>query len=697
MPPLLKVLNYDTSANFISAEDASRFGSSPYGHLCRKAANRGLGFQGIYTLKQRSAEAPTPVVALFKVADESQAKEVHRLLWNQDFIPFILVESPSSIRLYSGFSYQKTSNGESDLIAPLRDFNRIQEHLEGFRAEDIDNGTLWSKWGQHVDPTQRVDWHLLENLAKLGQKLRDEGLNKDISHAFIGRYVYLRYLKDRGFLSERKLAKWGLKEAEVFSRNATLKAFKILNEKLDGETDGLNGSVFPFAISSISKQHLLTVASAFAGDDPSTGQTVLDFAVYDFSYIPIETLSIIYEQFLHEPATNGGVSRARQQGAYYTPITLVNYMLSEMDSRHPLKPEMKVLDPSCGSGAFLVQTYRMLIERAIKQSGGHSLNPSKLREILQTQIFGVDRDQDACRIAEMSLLVTLLDYVNPPDLEGKFKGFLLPTLANSNIFEADFFDDSSTWQEELTKRSSPAPFDWIVGNPPWKEIKNPPKDPLDQKALTWMLKGDSPPTGGNQLAEAFIWKSQPLMKAGAIAGVVLPAMTLFKSESTPFRKALFTRTQVQGIINFSNLCYVLFSGRTAVPAMSLFFKNPTEGIASNTPIQVYSPFVIDQEANRPKRAGKQLDTWTLTVDGDDVREIPSQQATQGDALTWKLAMWGSERDRKLLDRISRKFVSLQEFSEEQCLVVSQGIELRGEDAPNESVEHHPELEGMALN
>jgi len=701
---LLQALGYDSSPSFVLAEDAAAFGASPYSHLCRRARND-LELQGVYFLGGgSSATSPTPVVAVCRVDSEERAREIHRLLWNQDFVPFLLVESPLCVRLYSGFGYAgaggQADQGDldSDAIKVLKRFNQIREELDGFHSRQIDDGTLWAKWGQHVDPSKRVDWRLLASLGHLADELRRMGLPKTISHGFIGRYVYLRYLKDRGFLSDRKLEKWGLSEDQIFSRHATLEAFRRLNTRLDDETEGLNGSIFPFPAEAIRPEHLTLVAGAFRGDDPR-GQLAL-FDAYDFSYLPIETLSVIYEQFLHEPdeSTKGKVpaekisSSGRAEGAYYTPIPLVNFLLAEMDARRKLEPGMKVLDPSCGSGAFLVQAYRLLVERAIRANGGRALPPSELTSILASQIFGVDRDRDACRIAEMSLLITLLDYVDPPDLEGPYKSFRLPKLAKKNIFEADFFDPSSDWAQKLSHESCPA-FDWVIGNPPWKELRKTPKDPRDQLALDWMLAKEAPPTGGNQLSEAFVWKAGNLLKEGGSAGMVLPAMTLFKEESTGFRQAFFARFDVWCVVNFANLAYVLFSGRSNVPAMTLFFGKPGLDTKKDSSILTYAPLVIHQEANRPQ-AGSQLDTWNVIVNADDLREISKADATQGHALTWKLAMWGSKRDEKLLRNIDGRLLSLGTFLEEHELLVGEGAQLKTVVSASASgMVPLPELEG----
>ena len=222
------------------------------------------------------------------------------------------------------------------------------------------------------------------------------------------------------------------------------------------------------------------VAATFGGDQPlgdGTWQLHLDFQAYDFSYIPIETLSVVYEQFLHASPSEEGSTRGKEAGAYYTPIPVVNFMLAEMEDRHPLSRGTRILDPACGSGAFLVQCYRRLIEREYPPTGD-APGPVKLRELLQEHIFGVDRDPDACSVTELSLILTLLDYCDPPDLEDN-KRIKLPSLRDVNIFHANFFDENSKLHSFLSRRK----FDWVIGNPPWKKL-NPKKLSLqDQSRL----------------------------------------------------------------------------------------------------------------------------------------------------------------------------------------------------------------------
>jgi len=242
-----------------------------------------------------------------------------------------------------------------------------------------------------------------------------------------------------------------------------LTAFKETFAQLD---NWLNGSVFPLdwtRKNAPQQHHLRKVAGVFAGDTLG-GQLHLPFNAYDFSVIPVETLSAIYERFLHANEPKKKTSRGKELGAYYTPVSVVNFMLEELDDKRPLKEGMTCFDASCGSGAFLVQCYRRLIENKVREDGQTARRPRELRDILEQSIFGVDRDIDACRVTELSLILTLLDYVKPPDLlpVSKYR-HVLPDLHNKNIFHADFFDPESLWERGAHKKQ----FDWIVGNPPW--------------------------------------------------------------------------------------------------------------------------------------------------------------------------------------------------------------------------------------
>ncbi|MFH1919064.1 MAG: N-6 DNA methylase [Planctomycetota bacterium] len=401
----------------------------------------------------------------------------------------------------------------------------------------------------------------------------------------------------------------------------------------------------------------------------------MDFQAYDFSYIPIETLSVVYEQFLHTPQQPGGKSKARVTGAYYTPIPLVNFMLSELETRRPLRKGTRAFDPACGSGAFLVQCYRRMIERAFPPSADSRPRPAELRELLTRHVFGVDVDEDACSVTELSLILTLLDYVHPPDLEN-LPQFQLPALRNQNIFCGNFFQDGGTWQEKLERKKA----GWIIGNPPWKKL-NPVKLTRDDApAWNWMQANRSQkPVGRYQVAQAFAWEVARYLDGDGEIGLLLPAMTLFEDPSREVRSRFFQHMQVHSIANFSNLAEVLFAGRSRVPAAA-FFYHPREGREVSSPesesIRTYSPLVANQEATRPVAQSKRNETWSLVINAGEVRDVPLAHVVDGNGLPWKLATWGSHLDRRLLEKLARRFPSLKDLEADGRVVASQGLELR---------------------
>lgn len=684
MEEALQLLGYSGSTNFIRSESEDLISAVDHVHLLRKATAE-CGLLGIYALRPEkdSAKGIIPVVYVCEADDEAAANAIHKRVWNQNVAPFLLVLTRRSARLYAGFQYAE-GDPERGVLEAAVAFNQIADRLAPIQAEAIDTGKVWESYGKFVTPNTRVDRRLLEHLRVLDGVLQREGLDLPTSHALIGKFVYLRYLRDRDILSDYWLRDWKISAESLFTREATLTSFWAVNERLD---EWLNGAVFPLAARKrdIRSEHLKRVAGVFFGDAPE-GQLHLDFRAYDFSFLPTELLSSIYEQFLHTPGPGEDTSRGKRAGAYYTPVPLINFVLSELEDRKPLKEGMKILDPACGSGAFLVQCYRRLIEARRTETGSSKLRPVELRELLQKHIFGVESDPDACQVTELSLILTLLDNVDPPDLRSN-RNFKLPCLQKTNIFEADFFDPRSKFEEACGDFA----FDWLIGNPPWKEVSRGNIPSEDQNVWEWIKDNRNEyPVGGHQVAEAFAWKATQHVAAQGVIGLVLPAMTLFKSESKPFRQKLFSEMSVWCLANFANLAYVLFAGR-AERSAAVFFYSPGNPKADDT-ILTYAPFVINQEANRPSGTGKHQATWSIVVNSDELVDVSVREVASGSMLPWKLAMWGSHRGQKLLERVTCRFPPLQEFFQKTGLSMHRGVEFRSVHVPGQT-QHVPELIG----
>ena len=649
-----------------------------------KKMEKGAIFHGVYSLaddleSEISSSTITPVVYVFEANNENIASQIHKKVWCQNTVPYVIVTTPKNVRLYSGFEYDKNKSDVEQALAIVEDANDILDKLSAFTANEIDSGNIWKS--QEVSTEKRVDYHLLANLKKLSEVLTGDGYKLSIedSHTLIGKYIYLKYLRDRDILSYMRLEEAGVSQENIYSRMAQKEKLYDLEKYLDVF---LNGSVFPLPTKSrIRAKHVQKVAGAFKGDDPEGGQQVL-FDLYDFSYVPIETLSVVYQQFLHQKG------EGRSKGAYYTPVHLVNFILDELDAKRPLCEGMKVFDPSCGSGAFLVQCYRRLIERVMRKKG--TLKPTELRGLLVDHIFGLDADEEACRVAELSLSLTLLDYIEPRDLR-TYPTFKLPDLHNKNIFhcEKGFFDENSLWEKSISQGTK---YDWVVGNPPWKDDYDDEK-PCDCKALEWIKNNkQNCPVGKEQLAEAFAWKVHSLVSNEGQCGLLMPALTLFKKLGNKFRSKFFSIVKVWCVINFSNLRHCLFEGAVN-PAAAFFFSGEKKWDNTGHYITTYAPFAYEQlSQQKPNQKTKKL--WFFCVNSSAVKEIPLKEIVSGDAMLWKMAMWGGWRDERTVRTLTKRYSSLERFADQNSLSLTQGLALRYEIHENDEVDLANELQGV---
>lgn len=244
MVEVARILGYEGSPNFLLAGNDFPH-AQELGYVLRKAKDE-CGLQGVYVLRPEDDKvSPIPVLYVCQASTEAQAKQIHKQVWNQGIVPFVLVQTPKYLRLYSGFRYKRSTSSDTETDGILRAavaFHEVLDQLAAFHADKIDDGTLWKEWGGHVTPETRVDWTLLKELEKLDAYLQGHGVSREISHALIGKFVYFRYLRHRDILSDRRLAKWGITPSSIYSRYATIKSFISLDQQVN---IWLNGSIFP--------------------------------------------------------------------------------------------------------------------------------------------------------------------------------------------------------------------------------------------------------------------------------------------------------------------------------------------------------------------------------------------------------------------------------------------------------------------
>src|SRR5262249_36968942 len=293
-------------------------------------------------------------------------------------------------------------------------------------------------------------------------------------------------------------------------------------------------------------------------------------------------ISSMYERLLHAKDPEA----AKKMGAYYTPYQLAELMVNEIfpwpkPGRATRRRGTRVIDPSCGSGVFLVEVFRRLVANA--RTSGKALKPESLSRLLRDNIFGVDENPQAIRIAAFSLCLAFLDEIGTsPE---NWDGLRLPNLRTApeggepNLSVGDAFDYAL---------DSGVAFDFVVGNPPWKRAK------LPQRIRTWLNSKQYPAAG--EIAQAFMWLARELAPEGRVA-MLSPSKWLFNREplDAQFRHAFLRRNYVEAVINLS----ALVSGPNRLfeanaPATGIVFRpsapdTPSSSVLYSVPRPPYMP------------------------------------------------------------------------------------------------------------
>lgn len=399
-----------------------------------------------------SWRGPSALTVYFRYEDRPPEEERvslwHREVWNEGFSPLLWIVSPDRIDLYNGFG-RPTREGEvrSHLLHSFCQLAKSLDQVDRLVGRFVmETGEFW-RHESRIDRRTAVDHQLLQDLAYLERDLIEASLARPAAQALIGQSIFAQYLVDRRIVSEELLEDIsGRSSLQDVLRDTT--ATRRLHAWL---AETFNGDMFPpEAAEGTEPRHQQRVAEFLGATDPISGQKSL--FPYQFDVIPVELISLIYEQFAHAEEDTGSRRRvpreAADRGVHYTRLPVVTLVLDEI--MHGLTGTETVLDLTCGSGVFLVESLRRLVRL---RAGGKSADRSLIRSILHNQIHGVDISEAAIRVAAFSLYLAALELDSDPQ---PLDALRFEPLIGSTLHVAD------ARNVELQQA-----FDVIVGNPPW--------------------------------------------------------------------------------------------------------------------------------------------------------------------------------------------------------------------------------------
>ena len=283
---------------------------------------------------------------------------------------------------------------------------------------------------------------------------------------------------------------------------------------------------------------------------------------YDFSIINADVLGAVYEQYLGHVAAivkqkakeaqakmdlglliegtfeiAAKKQRRKEHGIYYTPKFVTSHIVKETVGRFLQEHKyndilnIKILDPACGSGSFLIRAYDELLKYHAYQRGKSvtELDQWERLPILTNNIFGVDLDMQAVEIARLNLLLRSLA-----------RRETLPSLAD-NIRRGNSLISGTekelkkyfggkwrkkkpfNWEQEFKDIMANGGFDIVIGNPPWVSLTGKHKSlDLSEQELQYLFDNFSINTYAPNLYEIFVRRSLDLLKKDGLFSFIVP-------------------------------------------------------------------------------------------------------------------------------------------------------------------------------
>lgn len=358
---------------------------------------------------------------------------------------------------------------------------------------------------------------LARNLSLRNSGLTSRQLNFSVQ-ALIDRIIFLRMCEDRGIETYGRLQ--ALQNGtQIYSR--LIRLFREADDRY-------NSGLFHFNEEKDRATPPDDLTPSLTVDDKILKEIFKNLyypdSPYEFSVLPTEILGEVYEQFLGKVIRIKGRSAVVEEkpevkkagGVYYTPRYIVDYIVQNtvgelLQGKKPGKrggvDKIKILDPACGSGSFLLGAYQYLLDwyrdgyvKAGPEKHKKLLYPMRKNDwrlttderkrILLTHIHGVDIDPQAVEVTKLSLLLKVLEGESGETLRRQkemFKKRALPDLGGNikcgnSLIGPDFYQgqqmslldeeeqyriNAFDWQTEFKDIIQSGGFDVVIGNPPY--------------------------------------------------------------------------------------------------------------------------------------------------------------------------------------------------------------------------------------
>lgn len=501
---------------------------------------------------------------------------------------------------FQEFNLFDLSQEDFNLLYLFLNFDNLQNNVpkkikdESVSQEDVITKKLYKDYSVFKRELfqnfvqQNPDHNQLE-LFKKTQKLLD-------------RLLFLFFGEDRGLLPPNSvrqiLEQWNkLNDLDEYVPlyNRFKKYFGYLNTGFKGK----NHDVFAYNGGLFKPDEILDVISI---DDDLLYKHTLKLSEYDFaSEVDVNILGHIFENSLNEideiksqlegKETDKSKTKRKKDGVFYTPKYITKYiventvgklceekktefgiveedysndkkrqqktkenLLQKLDEYRKWLLQITIVDPACGSGAFLnealnflIEEHRYIDEMESKLTGSSISFSYHSESILENNLFGVDLNEESVEIAKLSLwLRTAEPNRKLNNLNDNIK------CGNSLIDDPEVAGDKAfSWEKEFPQVFAKGGFDVVIGNPPYVFAR----DNFDDGVKMYFSKNYQSAKYQVNTYILFIERSFKILNYGGSCGLIIPNSWLMTYSGEGIREFLIDNTTLSKIVNLTGYSF----------------------------------------------------------------------------------------------------------------------------------------------
>ncbi len=476
------------------------------------------------------------------------------------------------------------------LTFTYKDYTTNFDKLWLLSRESLENGVLNKEAAQYgaLQTPVPIETRLFKQLRQWREDLFNQlhlynkGLSftqiDEVIQKLFNRLIFIRTCEDKG-IEEKKLRSVVNQWKNSGHKGEMVDAIKQIFRDFDGYYD-----------SDLFARHLIDNDEVFIMG--TTLEQIIDglyeipggLANYDFNIIDADVLGAVYEQYLGYVAQvvkqrvkeaqaklDLGIQtesitltekkqRRKEHGIYYTPKFVTSYIVRETVGRFLEERSyneilnMKILDPACGSGSFLIRAYDELLNyHAYQRSKPVSaLDQWERLPILTNNIFGVDLDIQAIEIARLNLLLrSLAKRETLPSLADNIQQGNSLISGNEEELKGYFGDNwrdkkPFNWEQEFKDIMSQGGFDVVISNPPYVGFHGFKEDKGYFRNVYEACQGRF------DIYLPFIERGMKLLKEGGLLGFICPTNFTKRQYGQTLRRLLKANYKILQIIDFQD-------------------------------------------------------------------------------------------------------------------------------------------------